>query len=76
MEACHKCGGPLTTGGCMRCSILKDGIPLVLGTPAGTCGKCGAPYFQDTYTGALRPICVCWNLPKITYSDNAGKQND
>jgi hypothetical protein len=50
--------------------IRTKGIPLVLGMLAGTCGKCGAPYYQDTYTGALRPLCACWNIPKKTTSDH------
>lgn len=45
-------------------------IPMVLGFPAGHCGKCGAPYFQDSYTGALRPLCACWNLPQIKTQDH------
>ena len=48
----------------------KRGIPLVLGSLAGSCGKCGAPYYQDNYTGALRPLCACWNLLKLKTTDN------
>lgn len=36
---------------------------------SGTCGKCGAPYSIDQ-AGNPRPICVCWNLPKIATSTN------
>jgi len=50
--------------------FLQKGIPVMLGFQAGHCGKCGAPYFQDNHTGAYRPLCCCWNLIKITYSDS------
>lgn len=46
----------------------KQTVPLQLGFVAGHCAKCGAPYYQDSFTGALRPICVCWNLPKVKIS--------
>lgn len=35
---------------------------------AGTCGKCGAPYFytDEAYGGTVappvRPTCQCWNM--------------
>jgi len=37
----------------------------------GHCGKCGAPYYQETggwYSVTPPPViptCLCWNTPKI-----------
>lgn len=53
-----------------RKDSLLPNVPLQLGFPAGSCAKCGAPYFRDSYTGHLKPICGCWNLPKIKVADN------
>lgn len=43
---------------------------------AGHCGKCGAPYFQDGHTGALRPICACWNLSAPLLINEGAYDND
>lgn len=48
-------------------NYVPNFVPIVpMGLHAGHCGKCGAPFYQDSFTGVLKPICSCWNLPKIT----------
>lgn len=47
---------------------MSEEVPM--GLFAGSCGKCGAPFYQDSFTGVLKPICCCWNLPKTMTTDN------
>ena len=85
-QSCSACGSTnieITTGG-YTCRDCKTGLhdlvhryratrpePYTPVVAAGHCGKCGAPYTVD-FNGSYKPLCVCWNLPKLKWSINAG----
>ncbi len=66
--SCPNCFGTGMLGQCRGDGVSHNhfpkSVPMQLGLIAGHCGKCGAPYTQDTYTGVLRPYCACWNIAK------------